>query len=200
MPGEISSREAGNPQQETRKSDEMRGELEEKCPFFIEKPFGEWSFEEKKSFGDECCKISNNFWIKTPGWPKDDEEEWMGEDFDVPMKDAGGGEKPTSASAHSEKFLNESYRQFYENIKQALENRGVDIEGLIKKCGSLLGLRQKLDKHMKSLLKKGVEEPDDEFHKISDMTSEVVAGIDIDIMPAFFDLIDSGYTQYDLWK
>jgi len=167
IPGETSEEN----EQKTKGSDRLRKKIED-LGININKPLDQLSETERYSL----LHLLNNFYMKVPGGAKTSENPHMKKlkpgYFDLPMrekfdpKELDGRMSGPLEWKFSEKYLNESQRQLQENIKQALINRGVDMEELER--------------------------------KIKSEDKDLVDWINLNSLPAIFDLLDGGYNIYDL--
>lgn len=175
---------------EVKKSDEIRRAIEEENPQ-LKKPFEEWSDKEKTDFVYRTGRHAfNNFVNKCPGGSAEKnllevvdlspKERWKYSEEKIAEEVATG--------RHSERYFKEPYRQFFDNIREALVKNGVNIEEFAKRNE----LREALDQNEQ------FAKDEDERKKFRNECMDVSARITLDFMPAFLDLIDSGYTKYDL--
>ncbi|MCX6722194.1 MAG: hypothetical protein NTY04_03315 [Candidatus Staskawiczbacteria bacterium] len=152
---------------EMTQSEYLRQQLDGAHHIDINKPFDQWTEEERRFFNN----LLNNFCLNVPGGTRARDLPEL-ESYDTPMKE---GESPDYITTRttgplewrlSEKYLNQTPRQFHEDIKQALTKSGINMDELAKKS------------------------------KTHDENSRL--WINLNSLPAIFDLLESGYTLYDL--
>jgi len=170
------------------KSEQFVKKLEERAPY-VKKPFAEWSVEERADFP---CHF-NNFIHKTPGGEKAEYSKDR-EDFDLPIKEVDKwSEKQIADSVargiHSEKYFNTTVRQYYEDIKYYLVNSGIDVKDFSKRNRERMGCNDKM---------LGLKRGSQEYKEMSKLEVNLRAQLMLEALPAFLDLLDSGYTEIDL--
>jgi len=176
--------------EEPKKSDEIKEKLLRIYPW-IEKPFEQWSDDEKGRF----MGFSNNFYRYLPGGPAL-EGNYLNGKRDISIREASDMndelvEHDVRVGIHSEKYLNGTFSQFIENIKNSLIGHGIDVNDLANKVKLSYSYR-------KVALKLQIDSP--EWEELAKKEADLQANYLLEILPVFLDLIDSGYTELDLMQ
>lgn len=177
-PGSGEKQEERQEKQEINWPHQLREEIKAKSIDDADKPFEQWSEDEKSGLAG----LLNNFYMNVPGGADTYEGRLkIGVPVDLldkiyPYDVVEEMSKPLRYRL-SNKRLRESKREFQKNIEQAFIKSGIDMKELKKRT----------EKFIEAVKKQRQDEDSQDW-------------INVNSLPAIFDLLDSGYTIYDLTR
>ena len=183
------SEDLNKSEQESKRADYLRKQFEA-LPYF-KKLFGEWSEEEKEDFLER--NRWNNFMSQTfpmamSGGASEDrrlyKEVYKRTDDEIAQE--------VESNEHSWKYYNGSVGEYYDNVRKAFEESGLNVEEL----------RQRAERNATiwEIFKNDPQKftNDKEFEDVRKERIDNLVQFYLAALPVLFNLIDSGYSEIEL--